>query len=559
MLCRGCVLLGPGRHDRRWCVAARDLVAAVSYLAALREARGRYKESPPGAAPVWVSGPETASGVVVDTQSAMELSSFFACALCIGEDLGSLPRRVRRTLASGRRREAKDDPAYPLLNTRPNPMMSAADLWSSVALQMAVVGDAFCLVEWDRASRPTAIWPLRPDRVRVVQDEQQVQYVYRLDSGEEMQLSPTEVLHFSGPGWTGARGFDLAVMAHQVLGLAIAQDRLAGRFFAQGANVSGFVKTTHSFANDEARTKYANNLRQQYEGSRNSGRVVILEQGVDFVQSTMPLVHAQLLESRGYQAAQVAALFRMPPEKINAPRPAGSALTYQNPQQAQDFYVTECLMPRAIRIEQELDYKLLRVGNFVKHQFNALLRGDAKTRHEVYEIAKRIGMFNDDELRELEDYDPKPDGTGEQYYVPLNMIPATLAADFWSARITNPQQGDVTGQRDALAREVIAAARRRRAARDARAVEGASDRIRSGIAAFASWAEGYATKSSSELAAEASSAIEVLGCDAAAFSSGWRDALLESLRPCLTEADPVAAVVRWAREWPEEMSRRVWS
>jgi hypothetical protein len=52
---------------------------------------------------------------------------------------------------------------------------------------------------------------------------------------------------------------------------------------------------------------------------------------------------------------------------------------------------------------------------------DALLRGDIKTRFEAYQIARRIGVLNADEIRELEDRNAIPGGDGKVYIVEANM------------------------------------------------------------------------------------------------------------------------------------------
>jgi len=64
---------------------------------------------------------------------------------------------------------------------------------------------------------------------------------------------------------------------------------------------------------------------------------------------------------------------------------------------------------------------------YVKFNADALIRVDTKTRHEIYQIDRNIGLRNIDELRALEDEEPLPDGQG-QSYTPLAAKPATTSS-----------------------------------------------------------------------------------------------------------------------------------
>jgi hypothetical protein len=56
-----------------------------------------------------------------------------------------------------------------------------------------------------------------------------------------------------------------------------------------------------------------------------------------------------------------------------------------------------------------------------KHNLSALLRGDFASRMAGYATLLQNGIANQDEVRDLEDWNPIPDGMGEGYHIQLNM------------------------------------------------------------------------------------------------------------------------------------------
>jgi phage portal protein BeeE len=66
-------------------------------------------------------------------------------------------------------------------------------------------------------------------------------------------------------------------------------------------------------------------------------------------------------------------------------------------------------------------------GYFLHHNANALLRGDFKTRMEGYASSLQNGFLNIDEVRELEDRNPLPNGAGKKHHIQTNM--GTIAAN----------------------------------------------------------------------------------------------------------------------------------
>lgn len=113
----------------------------------------------------------------------------------IAEAAALVPIRVLRPVDG----ELVADPGHPLarLLNAPNPFMSRFELIEQTVGALELTGDAFWFLAGDASGQPTQIWPLRPDRVRVVPDPQQYVrgYVYEIDGGA-IPLEAAEVVHF---------------------------------------------------------------------------------------------------------------------------------------------------------------------------------------------------------------------------------------------------------------------------------------------------------------------------------------------------------------------------
>ena len=65
---------------------------------------------------------------------------------------------------------------------------------------------------------------------------------------------------------------------------------------------------------------------------------------------------------------------------------------------------------------------------FAEHVVDGLLRGDVASRYQAYAIGRQWGWLSADDIRELENMNPLPDGSGRIYLTPMNMIPAGEAS-----------------------------------------------------------------------------------------------------------------------------------
>jgi HK97 family phage portal protein len=98
--------------------------------------------------------------------------------------------------------------------------------------------------------------------------------------------------------------------------------------------------------------------------------------------------------------------------------------TFSNSEQQARTFVDYTLMPYLTRIEARIRLRLLaekdQANHFAKFNVNALLRGDMKSRGEFYTRQVQNGALSPNEIRELEDQNPREGG--DIYLTPANML-----------------------------------------------------------------------------------------------------------------------------------------
>lgn len=100
------------------------------------------------------------------------------------------------------------------------------------------------------------------------------------------------------------------------------------------------------------------------------------------------------------------------------------------------------LMPWFVKWEQAV-YKCLlmpteRKKFFAKFSVDALLRANFTARMAGYHNMLQDGVYNADEVRELEDMNPQADGQGQIYLCNGNMVPKNLAG---AVKVTGAVKG----------------------------------------------------------------------------------------------------------------------
>lgn len=408
----------------------------MGWLATLRAALTR-RSTPgqyPGGAPRSYTRSELAAmdaverafaigGAGVNEHTALTLSAVWSAVRIISETLAALPAPVYRRATRGRERDGQHTVDW-LLNHQANPEMSGFTLRETMTAHCLLWGNAYAEIERDGRGMPVWLWPLEPHRVQVQRDENgAIRYRVKNAGDQETDLLPSQMLHIRGLGYDGVIGYSVVRMAARSMGAGLQMDAFSESFFENGA-MPGHVLKHPSKLSEEQIRDYKRLIDMQVGGAGKAGSTLILSNGLDFTNIGMPLEDAQFIEQRKFGVNEVARWFRIPSHKLADLERA----TLNNVEQQNIEFGTDTITPWAVRWETEANLKLFgqiqRGTWYVRHNLDALLRGDFKSRMEGYAQGRQWGWLSADDVRELEEMNPLPDGAGETYLVPVNMTDA---------------------------------------------------------------------------------------------------------------------------------------
>ncbi|MBY6275387.1 MAG: phage portal protein [Symbiobacterium thermophilum] len=363
------------------------------------------------------------SGVTVTELTAIQTAAVYQCAAILANNIGTLPLPVYERLEVGKRK-ATEHPLYKVLNRRANPWMTAATARMALMLHLALWNEAFAHIEWGNDGTVRALWPLLPNRTRTVAVGGQLFFDTTLPDGTVRRLRQDEVLHITGLTLNGVDGLRVIQQARETLGLLMAAEGYAARFFGSGANPGGVVTTDMPLTTEQKR-QLAEDIAAQVKGLNKAHEILVLSNGAKFTPIGLSPANSQLVEVREFQIREVARFFNMPPHKLGLVEKGAS---YASIEQQQIAFLTETLRPWLVLIEQAINATMFSESEvdryFVEHNVEGLLRGDTKSRYEAYHLALADGWLNRDEVREKENLNPIPGGAGQVFLVPLNMGPA---------------------------------------------------------------------------------------------------------------------------------------
>jgi HK97 family phage portal protein len=360
---------------------------------------------------------DSSAGVAVSPETAMRFSTVYACVRVIAESIGALPLVLYRDNGAKGERETRH-PLHRVLTVAPNPYMTPAEFKELMASCLASNGNFYAYKVW-ALGELVELLPIDPSRVAPkLREDWSVVYEVTFPDARRAVLTQDELWHVRLFGRDGLLGRSPISQAREDIGAAIAAQRMGGASFKNGSKLSGVLHTDGTLK-DDAYQRIRASWQDTYGGVDNANKVAILEGGLKFQSVQMSAADAQWIESRKMSRSEIAGTFRVPPHKIGDLERA----TFSNIEhQAQEF-VTDCLLPYLVKIEQRINAGLLPkedVGRYyAKFTLNGLLRGDAKSRAEFYTRMVQNGAMSPNEIRALEDMNPR-DG-GDIYLTPLNM------------------------------------------------------------------------------------------------------------------------------------------
>jgi HK97 family phage portal protein len=365
----------------------------------------------------------TSSGKTVNEHTAMQMTAVYSCVRILSETLAGLPLHVYKYNDSGGKEKYLKHPLYKLLHDEPNPEMTSFAFRETLMSHLLLWGNAYAQIIRNAKGEVIALYPLMPNKMTVDRDSNgRLFYLYQRSSedvpslGKDSQvyLTPADVLHIPGLGFDGLVGYSPIAMAKNAVGLAIATEEYGAKFFANGAAPGGVLEHPGTIKDPQ---KVKESWNAAYQGSANSHRVAVLEEGMKYQPIGISPEQAQFLETRKFQINEIARIFRVPPHMLADLEKS----SFSNIEQQSLEFVKYTLDPWVVRWEQSMCRALLSDSEkptvFIKFNVDGLLRGDYASRMNGYATARQNGWMSANDIRELENLDRIPTELGGDLYL----------------------------------------------------------------------------------------------------------------------------------------------
>ena len=374
------------------------------------------------------------AGVSVTLDSALDSSAWYAGVKIIAEDMGSMPLVLyRRSKDRQSTEKASDDYRFSILRSLPNPDTSAGEFVEAITSHAAMCGTGYAFKERSiNNSQLVYLWPWMPYEVRQAKDSKgRVIYLHKENDNRWKTYSSDDVFSLRGLTFDGTSGDPILQRARHALGLTLAAQEYAGRYFSQDASPGIVLKFPNKLGQGpDAVQNIKAAWKKWHQGLSNSHEPAVLQEGAEIERMDSKPAESQLIEQRTFQILETCRYLRLSPYKLAELTHA----TFSNIEEMSIEHNTHCLGPWRRRWRESVHRCLFSRGEqledslYAEHNVEALQRGDFEGQSTAFAKLLEKGVYSINDVRRWLGLNPVEGGDAHHIQLNMQSVADTAAA-----------------------------------------------------------------------------------------------------------------------------------
>jgi len=281
----------------------------------------------------------------------------------------------------------------------PSRFMSAFEFRRAMTMQVLLYGNAFAAINRTRGGELLELILLDADSVSLDLNGAAPIYKTRLYG----DLAMDQVFHLKAPNTNGLWGDSPVSLCRTSLQLMAAQEDMALKAFSNAGNPK--IALVHPGPLSlEARQRIMADYEAKHAGTSNTGKPLVLAEGMRIERISSTLDDAGLQAARQYSVGDVSRIYGVPSSYLS--ETAGPS--YGTLEWLSRMYVDACLMPWMQCWRSEILAKLAGTGETVAFDTDDLVRPGMAETMAALRTAVEAGVMTRNEAREELDLAPLP-------------------------------------------------------------------------------------------------------------------------------------------------------
>ncbi|MGN1118785.1 MAG: phage portal protein, partial [Oscillospiraceae bacterium] len=338
-------------------------------------------------------------GDVLSRAAVLGIPTVQACISMIADTISMLPIKMYER-ADGEIREGKDDRRLFLLNNDTGDTMNATEMKKAWVYDYFLGKGAYTYIERDIYAMPKAIRYVEENRITVnVSDFNPISKDYTLSVGGNVYAKSDFIKILRNSKGYGS-GTSVITENPEIFAVYYYTMLFEKSTVKKGGNKKGFF-TSQKQQTEAAMARVKAAFAKVYSNSQDAAdSVIVLNEGMDFKESSATSVEMQLNENKVTNAGEICKIFGVPQEMLSG----------RASEQVRTLFVSGAIMPVINIIEAALDSDFLlereKATRYYAFDTKEITRGNMLERYRAYEIALKNRFLMIDEVREQEDQKP---------------------------------------------------------------------------------------------------------------------------------------------------------
>lgn len=334
---------------------------------------------------------------------------------------------------NGNKKELDNQSGYGSLLQDPCTYLSPFDFWTWVWTTVDIYGETFLVIQKNDKGLPESLLPMHPSRVAIKRDSKTSKYTYYFQAGSGVN---TSLVNFSQDEVVPFRLFNPKGMERGLSRMQSLKDTLFSEDSSRNATSAmwknagrpNIVLQHQKHLSPVAQQRLKEQFDQAHAGSSNSGKTLLLEEGMTIQSVQLTAVEMQHIESRKLNREEITGVYDTAPPAVHILDHA----TFSNiTEQLRGFYRDTMSVPIAF-VESVMDKW---VGSYwyrknkMEFDINDVVRGDFEARAQSVQHAVTSGTMTPNEGREVLGLVRSDDPKADELYANSALQPLGMPAE----------------------------------------------------------------------------------------------------------------------------------